>query len=68
MYCSLYFIAAYSEVGWVASNIEDNITGAEVQEVLVLHSLLIVSTCQFRRNGGDFFREHYLCILVNSKQ
>lgn len=33
------FLVAHSEAVWVASDIENHITGTEVQEVLVLHSL-----------------------------
>lgn len=33
-----YFISAYGEVIRVPSNIEDNITGADVQKVLVILS------------------------------
>lgn len=37
-----YFIAAYSEISRIASNIENSITGAEVQKVLVIVSRHVI--------------------------
>ena len=66
-HCCHYFLAAYSEVGRVASNVENKVTGTEVQQVLALVSssaaLYWFTVCGW----GAIFGEDHLCILVNPK-
>lgn len=62
-----WFSAAYGEVVRITTDIEDDVAGAEVQQVLVVVSLVAVQKWLQGINWGDVFREVHLHILVNSK-
>ena len=63
----LIFFAAYSEVVRVASNVEDNVSGTEVQQVHDIASLQAALNWVLGFVWVDFFGENYLHILVDPK-
>lgn len=57
---------AYSEVGGVASHVEDNLTRTEIQEVLAPLALALARDGWEGVARGDVFGEDHLGILIDS--
>lgn len=59
--------AAHCKVGRVASHVKDHVAGRQVQEVLLVGSLIGAHNRLFGRGWGDVFDQDHLCILVDSR-
>lgn len=57
---------AYSEVGGIATHVEDDVTWTEIQEVLVILALLAALDGRDGPARGDVFGEDHLGVLIDS--